>query len=192
MNDVPNQSREVTKMIGLNGKLAILVLTFGCVSAFAQNTNAPVAGSPGCGDSNAKFEVKKVEGQHGAQPASGDALVYFIEDDSEYATVPARTTRAGLDGSWVGATHGDSFLTFSVAPGVHHLCASWEPGGMSFIPGKVAVSSFTAQAGSVYYFVVKNTLIRDPKIIHIDLNQVNGDEGQLLANGRALATFRQK
>jgi hypothetical protein len=201
------QWREVTEMIGLNGKLSILVLTLGCVSAFAQNSNAPVAGSPGCGDSTIKFNVKMSAGQATVKPEAGDALVYVIQDDSNFDSITKPTTKTGLDGKWVGATHGDSFFSFNVAPGVHHVCASWQtskPHPMAVVlmmgvrtgsQSQAAADSFTAEAGGVYYFVVKDTVSMDKKEMTIptmELSQVNSDEGQLLVNGRAVASSKQK
>jgi hypothetical protein len=79
---------------------------------------------PYCG--GAQFEVTTLKSQHPVvQPDAEKAVVYFIEDDdSAYPWGRKPTIRAGLDGSWVGATHSNSFFYFSVAPGEHHLCAN--------------------------------------------------------------------
>ena len=113
--------------------------------------------------------------------------MYFFEDDSEYAWVPKPTTRAGLDGQWVGATHGNSFFYFSVDPGEHHLCASRQTAEGQ----KIAAAHFTAAPGGVYCYRVKNVLGRDrPAIIKLD--PLDTDEGQLLVNEYPFSTFQQK
>jgi hypothetical protein len=95
--------------------------------AFAQNVPASSEVPPWCGAKQAKFDVKTDKGQHPAvHPSEGKALVYFVEDDTEFGSFPKPTTRAGLDGKWVGATHGNSYIYFSVDPGERHLCASWQ------------------------------------------------------------------
>jgi len=160
----------------------------------AQNSNSAAAGSPGCGDDAAKFEVKTDSGKQLVQPDTGKALVYFIEDDSNFKSSPKPTTRAGVDGKWVGATHGNSYLYFSVDPGVHHLCASWQFGVILGQGHMTAAAHFTAEAGGVYYFEVKNIFFwsENAATTDISLMPLDSDEGQLLANNFALSTSQRK
>jgi hypothetical protein len=162
------------------------------VSALAQTNSAPNT-PPSCGDPQVKFDVKTDKSLHpDAQPPSGKALVYFVEDDDMFESVPKPTTRVGVDGVWVGANHGDSYLSFAVGPGEHHLCASWQ----SFVAIGARETSgavhFTAQAGQLYFFRVKNVLIRDHAPGHLELSPIDGDEGQLLSSRYALSTSHPK
>ncbi len=177
-----------------NTKFVIPLLTiFLFISpAFAQNKPTDAAGAPGCGEPETRFEVKTDKGQHPAQPSAGKALVYFIEDDSDFGSFPKPTTRAGLDGAWVGATHGNSYFYFSVDPGVHHLCASWQSTVIVGQGHKAAAAHFTAEAGAVYYFEVKNTWWRENGSAGISLNSLDSDEGQLLANKFSFSTSKPK
>ena len=174
---------------------SVLVFTAAVLSIPAFSQDQPAAqGAPGCGDPNAKFAVSTDAGQHPALPDAGKALVYVIEDDSDFSSFPKPTTRAGLDGKWVGATHGNSYLYFSVDPGVHHLCASWQ---LAVILGKgrmTAAAHFTAEAGGVYYFKVKNTFFSTERsaLTDVTLSPLDGDEGQLLANQYSISTSHQK
>ncbi len=169
--------------------LALLSLT-----VIAQNNNAASAGSPGCGDDAVKFSVKTGQGQNPAQPDAGKAIVYFIEDDSNFNSIVKPTTRAGVDGKWVGATHGNSYLYFSVDPGVHHLCASWQSNVGLENDRKTAAAHFTAEAGGVYYFEVKNIFYSSKSSEMIDMSFIplDSDGGQLLVNKFALSTSKQK
>lgn len=72
----------------------ILLLTS---SVFAQDKPGSL-GAPGCGDPTTKFEVKTNKEQHPAQPEAGKALLYFIENDSNWEMNPRPTTRMGVDG----------------------------------------------------------------------------------------------
>ena len=169
-----------------------LVLFLLAAPAFAQNpTDTAVA--PGCGPGNAKFEVKTESKQHPlAQPEAGKALVYFLEDDSEFGSTPKPTTRVGLDGTWIGATHGDSYFYLSVDPGEHHLCASWQTAIVLGAGRPTAAAHLTAQAGGVYFFRVKNKWERDFGFKGINLEPLDPDEGQLLASKFSLSTFHPK
>jgi hypothetical protein len=161
--------------------------------AFAQNKLTDTALVPACGPDNSKFEVQTAKAQNvSMQPDAGKDLVVFIEDDSEFASHPAPPTRAGLDGSWMGATHGNSFLSFSIDPGEHHLCASWQTSVILGRGHKTAAAHFTAEAGNVYYFRVKNTWARDVGAAGIALNPLDSDEGQLLTNKYSLSTSHPK
>jgi hypothetical protein len=158
-------------------------------SAFAQTE---LAGAPGCGAESTQFEVKTDKAQEPAQADAGKALVYLIEDDSDFGSFPKPTTRMGLDGGWVGATHGNSYFYFSVDPGVHHLCANWQSTVLLGKGRKTAAFHFTAEAGGVYYFEVKNTYWLDHGNGSMSLEPVDSDQGQLLANTLSLSAFHQK
>ncbi len=73
--------------------------------------------------------------------------MYFIQKE----TSPYFTTRMGLDGAWVGVIRHDSYIFVSVAPGEHHACAATQDRKH---PG-VELVDFTAEAGKVYYFLVR-------------------------------------
>jgi hypothetical protein len=146
--------------------------------AFAQDL-----GAPGCGDSKTKFDVKSdKEQQHHLQPDSGKALVVFLQDDSDFKSRPRPTTRMGIDGTWVGATQSSAYFFYSVEPGVHHLCASWQTTVGPGSSHKAAATHFTAEANGVYYFVAKDTWWRDAGSPGIYLEPLDSDEGQLMAN----------
>jgi hypothetical protein len=162
-----------------------LVLLFASV-AFA-------ALPPSCGAADAKFEVKTDGVQNSpAQPAAGKALLYFVEDDSGFGSTPKPTTREGIDGAWVGATHGNSFYSLSVDPGEHHLCASWQTAVIVRQGHQTAVAHFTAEAGGVYYFRVKNTWELSLGTAGIALAPLDSDEGAFLASKFSLSTFSLK
>jgi hypothetical protein len=118
--------------------------------------------------------------------------VYFVEDDDMFGSNPKPTTRVGVDGVWVGATHGDSFLSFSVDPGEHHLCARWQ----SFVAAEARQTTgavhFTAEAGQIYFFRVKNILVVDHIPGQLELSPIDSDEGQLLRRQYGLSTSRRK
>lgn len=164
---------------------------------FGQN-EPTTAAAPGCGPADGHFQVKTEKQQHPAmQPDAGKALVYFVEDDRRFFSTPKPTTRLGIDGQWVGATHGNSYLFTSVDPGERHLCATWQ----SWIgPGSghmAAAAHFTAEAGKVYYFRAKNTFAaaerdRNPEPPELELALIDSDEGQLLASQFAFSISQPK
>jgi Protein of unknown function (DUF2846) len=170
--------------------LAVLILTSS--AAFAQEQPTGTAIAPGCGPSNAKFEVKTDAHQHPVtRPEGGKALVYFIEDDTKFLSRPRPTTRVGVDGTWVGAAHNNSYLYFSVAPGEHHLCASWQTTVALGAGHKTAAAHFTAEDGGVYYFRVKNSWNREYPA-DIEFGPLDSDEAQLLMSKFSLSTSHPK
>lgn len=174
-------------------KAAAVVTLLLVSSAFAQDKPANTAVAPGCGPTDARFEVKADKAQHPiTQPDSGKALVYFVEDDTHFQSVPKPTTRIGLDGSWVGANHGNSYFYFSVQPGEHHICASWQSWVGIGTRNKTAAVHFTAEAGGVYYFSVKNSWLREVQIPDLELAPLDSDEGQLLASKFSFSSSHAK
>ncbi|MGA8617567.1 MAG: hypothetical protein WB660_03470 [Candidatus Sulfotelmatobacter sp.] len=173
-------------------KILFVVLLL-CASSLAQSVASAPAVAPGCGGANVKFDVKTNKSHHPiAQPESGKAIVYFVEDDNGFESFPKPTTRVGLDGGWVGANHGDSYFYFSVDPGEHHLCASWQSLVIIGAQETTAAAHFTAEAGQAYYFRVKNVWLRDHGHGHVELLPLDNDEGQLLASRFALSTSHPK
>jgi hypothetical protein len=170
----------------------ILLLFLFASPALAQSSLG-VAVAPGCGPSNVSFSVKTDKNQHPfKQPDAGKALVYFVQDDSNFNSAGKPIVRAGLDGAWVGATHGSSYFYFPIDVGEHHLCASWQGKGLQVY---AAATDFSAKDGEIYFFQVRDTFLW-PKgsdlIRRIDLKPVNSDEGQLLASKYSFSTSHAK
>lgn len=160
--------------------------------AFAQSQPAPAAGAPGCGPGDARFEVTTGKNQNPPSKAdTGKALVYFLQDDTNFNSRPRPSTLLGLDGQWIGATNGNSYFYFTVDPGEHHLCTNWQ--GFSFL-GKTRTAGalrFTAEAGGVYYFRAKDLYVSD-KYFDLKLEQMDSDGGQLLVNKFSFSSSHPK
>jgi hypothetical protein len=156
--------------------LAVVVASLMSVPALAQNSLAP-----GCGPGDEQFSVKTNKNYHPeASIDEAKAAVYFIQDDREFESIPKPTVRMGVDGKWIGATHGTSYLFAIVDPGEHHLCAIWQgTTGIGF--GKqFGALHFTAKPGKAYFFQVRNRWYRDTGSIPMQFEPVDSDEGKLL------------
>lgn len=165
-------------------KVALAVLLF-AVSAIAQDQSAVSTAESACGPVATEFRTKIDSGQHPlAQSTPGKATVYVVLDQ-KFQVVRAVTARIAIDGVWVGATRGNSYLFFQTESGEHHLCTDWMS---TLLPGGrlVSLANFTAEAGGVYYFRVRTTggpssyLKDSDRSASIDLEPVNTDEGKLL------------
>jgi hypothetical protein len=171
-------------------KLSLLAFFLCAVLACAGQvwaTNLPDS----CGDDKVKFDVKTEKGQPvPAGPAEGKAQIVFIESENQMV-VPFHdaTVRFGVDGAWVGANYGDSYFALTVEPGVHHLCASWQS-DLS-LKKNVAVTSFTAEPGQVYYFAAQVT-VNSRTSITFGLSQLNEDEGKYRLKTLKLSTSKPK
>lgn len=149
--------------------------------------------APACGPNDTKFVVKTGKTKDSAiTPSPGKALIYFIEDDTAFESIPRPTVRFGIDGSWVGATHSNSWFALPVDPGEHHLCANWQTRvvllGSSH---QTAAAHFTAKAGRIYFFRMQNTWNRVAGL-SVNFARLDVDEGQILMQEFAFSTFRPK
>jgi hypothetical protein len=91
-------------------KTALALILF-AVSAFAQDSSVAAAQSA-CDSNHTQFRIKTNNNEHPlAQPDPAKALVHVIEDQ-EFKAVRDVTARVGLEGAWVGANHGNSYLSF--------------------------------------------------------------------------------
>ncbi len=159
---------------------------FGCLvlAPFAAAQNAPTVkqAESACGPFDVKFDVKTSGAQHPLAPASvGKAQVYLIED-----WVPLGVTagpgkpiiRLGMDGRWMGADQGDSYLFFTVDPGEHHLCVNWQPGFLAPPHSTTSLYAFEAKPNQTYFFRARMPDL--PNGLGILLGPINIDEARLL------------
>ncbi|HEY1659727.1 MAG TPA: hypothetical protein VGG14_15340 [Candidatus Sulfotelmatobacter sp.] len=172
-------------------KTVLVVLFFG-VSVFAQDPAAVVAAESACGPTSTKFDVKPDATQHPtAQPDPGKALVYVVEDLGEcpgciasnsfagfFNTVDNAVTKVGMDGTWMGANRGSSYIFFATTPGGHHLCMNWQS-RLQERSRAFAMANFTAEDGKVYYFRERVFPGHSGDYV-FELDPVNSDEGKYL------------
>jgi hypothetical protein len=113
-------------------KLAFVVMLI-AASMSAQDAAPAFSPLSTCGPMSVMFQIKMDDTQSpNVTPEPGKALVYVIEDQ-QFKAAKDVIVRIGLDGAWVGATRGDSYLSFPVELGEHHLCANIMPGLLSLI-----------------------------------------------------------
>jgi len=113
----------------------------------------------------------------------------MIEDGGQGTEFGGITIRAGLDGAWVGANKANSYFIFSVAPGEHHLCSSWQSSLKTFAAYH-SLTSFTAEVGGIYYF--RTRFWTSDRESRLDLDEINGDEGRYLISTSSLAVSHPK
>ena len=149
-------------------------------SSFSQ---APSTDARVCGPLDVRFDAQTATGQPPVQPEPGKALVCVIED---FKKAPGElgnpTIRVGLDGAWMGAMRANSYIFFSVDPGEHHLCTSWQS-HLKRLSSLASFSHLTAEAGSTYYFRARITYVSaGSAVASMDLNleSVDPDEGRFL------------
>ncbi len=176
------------------GSLAGALLLMPMMSARAQDLSPTAA----CGDEKAQFDVSLgPRSSPVPAPAAGAARLYIIElgDLSDKHRFGRPTVRQGLDGAWIGATQGFSFVRADVQPGDHHLCSRWQS-HFSRLTSEISLNNFTAEAGRTYYFRLQITFQGSggdavgPPVI--DLQPVSEDEGRFLVTEAAPSVSRLK
>jgi hypothetical protein len=170
----------------------VLVLLLFATSVFAQDPAAVVAAESACGPNNTTFNVKPDAVQHPTvQPESGKALIYVVEDLGEcpgcstsssfagfFNSVDNAVTKVGMDGAWMGANRGSSYIFFAATPGEHHLCMNWQS-RLQERSRAFAMANFTAAEGKVYYFRERVFPGHSGDYV-FELDPVNSDEGKYL------------
>lgn len=154
-----------------------------------------------CGDDHAHFDVKtQKNAPDPAPPGAGKARVVFIGRIEAPGCLGCQdfAPRIGIDGSWVGATKGNSYFVLDVAPGTHNVCADWKSVSAA-LRRNWGVSSFTAEAGKTYFFETRieqgGDASSDPSLIRthwvLDLKQLDDDKGWDWVKNSDLATWTQ-
>jgi hypothetical protein len=158
----------------------------------AQNKPAQPTDPNSCGAENAEFTVERDNTQPPpSEPESNKALVFVIDEYAgalEQAGMP--TIRVGLDGAWVGANRGKSYIYFSVDPGGHRLCASGQRDSKGLAHQRT-VAHFAAEAGRIYFFRVQ-TMNREGSEATLELHPLEPQEAKYLIADSDHAIFRPK
>ncbi len=156
-----------------------------------------------CGNEKVSFEIQLQKNPPAsAAPEAGKAQVFFIEKSEKPLAVECVSAgvscndeaRFGVDGAWVGATKGNSYLPISLEPGVHHLCA---------VVGKEAhAEPLTVEAGHAYYFQVEYEAegkqygtAKEPNYQvekNVKFSLLNEDEGKYRVKASALSVATLK
>jgi hypothetical protein len=164
-------------------KTLLAVILLSSIALAQDNTAAIAKAKAACGSDDVHFDLKTSTTDHAiASPDPGKALVYVVgEDISEafYCKGCGIIARVGLNGNWMGAINGDSFLFFPVDPGEHHLCVNWQS-VFATRSKRLSLANFNAEAGKVYYFRMRLTKQGQGNPPILDLDAVNSDEGQYL------------
>ncbi len=149
--------------------------------AVAQNALPLTQAESACGSFDVKFDVKTDDKEHPLAPAeAGKAHIYVIEDWDwrDRGRINRPTVRVGMDGKWMGADQGDSYVFFAADPGQRHLCVSWQE-GMGSSNNLIAVYGLEAEPDQTYY--LRANIARGESVLHaLTLEPLNIDEAQLL------------
>jgi hypothetical protein len=172
---------------------------FGIISASMQAQQVPAAASPmaACGDGKTSFSVERGPvGDMAAAPTADMATVYVIElyNLSDKGKFNRPTVRQGLDGAWLGATQGFTYVSAAVKPGSHHLCSQWQS-QFGRLSQQVSLYNFEAVAGKRYYFRVQIIVEGSGEGAgpsSIDLQPVSEDEGRFLVSEAAQSISKPK
>lgn len=169
-------------------RVAVLVFLF-IAPALAQNNPSGSNPKAACGPFNVNFETHESSNSPPTQPEAGKALVFVIEDYKPLSSLGGKPRfEIGVDGRWVGATHGYSYLYFPVDPGEHHLCVR-EQSHLGVLP-KLAFAQLQADPGKVYYFRAREMEFRTTQ--YLDLDRIDPDEGKYLMSSAQLITSKPK
>ncbi len=163
--------------------------------AFAQDQSPLAAVEAACGPKEVQFEPQNPQSQPLAQPEDGRSLIYVVEVfDKSVGQISRPTLRVGIDGKWVGADKGNSYISFAVDPGQHHLCANWQS-HWKRLSNEKAFNGFTADPGKVYYFRARINEIGGSggaSNFSLDLEPLNEDQGKYLVASSAMSAAQPK
>jgi hypothetical protein len=149
----------------------------------AQQSSPPPAFHEACGPLQVNFETSISTSRPPTQPEPGKALVYVAQD---FSTI---TLKIGVDGAWMGATHGRSYLVFSVDPGEHHMCVQWQ--SHREFSRMFSFARLTAEPGKTYYFRAR-AIFYSLSPMYLDLDLIDADEGRYLVASSPLSTAHAK
>lgn len=169
---------------------SVLIALLFASTAIAQNH--PATAPAACGSWDIDFDVKlDASQQTPAEPESGKAKVYFIQDAGTLRNFgyPTARTKIAIDGQWVGVNEKHSYFAVSVEPGEHHVCVAeqthtpWE---------KVELAHFLAEVGHVYYFRIQRSQFQNGSTQYLEFHPVDSDEAKFLIASYPLSESHPK
>lgn len=155
-----------------------------------------------CGNEKVSFDIELQKGAPAPAAEASKGQVIFLEKSEKPPAIGCISagvscndvTRFGVDGAWVGATKGNSYVSVSLEPGLHHLCA---------VLGKeIHAEPLTVEAGHAYYFQVEYKAegrqygtAREPNYQiekNVRFSILNEDEGRYRVKASALSVATPK
>jgi hypothetical protein len=166
-------------------KIILAALLFAASALAQEPSSSPTAA---CGSGNVSYKVKLDDTAHDLlQPEPGKARIYFIHQSGGGPSIAYPTTKIGVDGTWVGANHGDSYFSISVEPGEHHVCATLQS---SFYGGALELAHVNAEAGKAYFYRTRLILSRSVELL--ELEPIDSDQGKYLVESLPLSDSKPK
>lgn len=167
----------------------VLAVIFFCSSILAQQKLAVEGPQAACGPVNIRFDAHPSGGRLPIHAESGKALILVAEEFQPLpGVIGSPTIKVGLDGTWMGATRGSTYLYFSIDPGEHHLCVELQTHLKRF--SDRAFAHVTVEPGKTYYFRAREMDFHAEH--YLDLDAVDPDEGQYLVTESQISESRQK
>ena len=162
------------------------VILLSAASVLAETSLAvPTAA---CGPESVSFNVKRDDSEHQPlTPDPGKARIYFVHDAGTGSVLAYPTVKLAIDGAWVGANHGNSYFSVSVAPGEHHVCVTLQS---SFVAQRVELAHFTAEAAQSYYY--RTQLVTSRSVELLELDALDSDQGKYLIDSFPLSVSSPK
>jgi hypothetical protein len=174
-------------------KILIVTLFLG-LPIYTRAQSSEDQNGSGCGSSKDGWDVKTVKERPPApKPQDGKALVYVIQTmvDKPVIGGNSATTRLGLDGTWIGANHGDSYFFFPVDPGEHSICTDWQSAFYTR-SGLASAADLNAEAGKIYYFRLKVRDVTNYRSGEVKIEPIDKAEARLLMGNSEFATSHAK
>ena len=170
-------------------KIAVFLLCASLLPATQVLAKSHAILPDGCGDDSIEFDAKQ-ENVNPAfvGPGEGKALIVFVESmPGEYRDANNNPLWTGW--AWAGATKGDSYFSVEIAPGEHNLCASMQSAPSNRKKEFSHAASFTAEAGKVYFFRSRFSIIPTPSL---DFSPLSEAEGKYRLKAWKFATSKPK
>lgn len=169
------------------GVLFFAALAFGSATAWAQGPDPALIHQAiaACGPGDVHLSVSAAPENAVASAPPGKAEVYLI-GSSLKGGLSGPVFRVGMDGNWVGAFKGSSYMAIAATPGAHHFCVwSQSRGEPPNVETDVALNVLQLRAGETYYLTMDS-----PDFVPLGipaLDEVNADEARLLIGSRSLS-----
>lgn len=167
------------------------IVAFGSLAKAEQKAEDAQAVKTACGAMDVNFSVQETAMQSVTSALDGKALVYVFEDVQSVPLTPAVNFRVGLNGNWIGALKGNTYMGFAVDPGVQHLCIAVQGHALFQLQKGITLRQLQLEAGKTYFLRVRQILGKEALPL-VFVEPVDADEAALLMQTMQQAVWEKK
>ncbi len=151
-------------------------------TASSTNQTEILRAEAACGPPAQRLKVQLAQNSGSTPPSPAMSMIYVIQGRVPWFHLSE--VRVGMDGRWIGALRGRSYLAIRTQPGVHHFCIA----GGNLRPSSVALDVLDTESKKSEYLEARTFSDAEISSTPLLLNEICETDGQAMTKRYRLST----